>query len=125
MPQRSLFIIECDQSCNRPLLSVINKQTIHSISDPEPFLHNLCSESFEYPHTNPCINIAPLNCTSGTKQIENPYIHCTEALERQRHSEPAEDSQILPRYEYNTPTRFKTPHSNQFLNSPDRTCFSP
>ena len=69
---------------------------MHSISDPEPFLHNLCSKSFEYPHANPCTNIVPLDYTSSTKQLENHYIHCTEALEQQRHSKPAEDSQILP-----------------------------
>ena len=49
-----------------------------------------------YPHANPCTNIVPLDCTSSTKQLENPYIDCTKALEQQSHSKPAEDGQILP-----------------------------
>ena len=70
--------IECDQSCNRSLL--LFKHAMHSI----------------YPQANPCTNIVPLDCTSSTKELENPYIDYTEALEQQSHSKPAEDGQILP-----------------------------
>ena len=56
-----------------------------------------------YPHANLCTNIVSLDCTSSTKQLKNPYIDCTEALEQQSHSKPAENGQILPTYEYNTP----------------------
>ena len=77
MPRRSLYIV-CDQSCNRPLLSF--KHAMHPI----------------YPHVNPCTNIVPLDCTSSTMQLENPYINCTETLEQQSHGKPAEDGQILP-----------------------------